>query len=275
MILTANAANAEKYFVLDVNYIIGYVTFNKIGLKEVDRLIKYSYDTGFLIKTVSFENTDLRTLHYDMSANKNYIIYVPYDRNAARMEVYNNNSKVMDIDVSSFSDTCGNKVCDGYESYESCVADCASGGKDDFCDSVSDGICGPDCSPKTDADCEGRDSKQSIPTQTAQNQEQEKKQIESKEEEPISDESLQPLEAKNDNVSKSNYMFWLVLIFAAAALLGGYLFIKKRKESRIIDSLKLYISENIKRGFTLQQIKNTLFKEGYSEKEIGKAIRSI
>lgn len=273
--LIANAASAEKYFVLDVNHVIGYVTFNKISLKEIDRAVKYSYAAGFLIKTVSFENTDLKTLHYDMSENKNYVIYVPYDRNAARMEVYSNNSKVMDIDVSSFSDTCGNKVCDGHESYESCVADCASGGRDDFCDGVSDGVCDPDCSPKTDADCEGRDAKQPVPAQNAQNQEEERKQIGHQEGVGLSGESLQQPEAETDSASKPNYTLWLMLVFVVAVLLGGYLFIKKRKESQIADSLKQYISENIKKGFTLQQIKNTLFREGYSEKEIEKAIRSI
>lgn len=275
MILIVNTVNAEKYFVLDVNYIIGYVTFNKISLKDVDRVIRYSYDSGFLVKTVSFENTDLKTLHYDMSANKNYIIYVPYDKNAARIEVYNNSSKVMDIDVSSFSDTCGNNVCDGHESYESCVTDCASGSKDDFCDSVSDGACDPDCSSKTDIDCEGKYVEQSIPTQTTQDREQEKKQIKSQEKEPISDENLQPLETENDTLPKSSYLFWFILIFVIAVLLGAYLFIKKRKESQTIGPLKQYISENIKKGFTLQQIKNMLFKEGYSDKEIEKAIKSI
>ena len=274
MILVVGIVNAEKYFVLDVNYIIGYVTFNKISLKEIDRAIKYSYDSGFLIKTVSFENADLKTLYYDMSANKNYIIYIPYDKNAARIEVYNNNSKVMDIDVSSFLDTCGNNICDGHESYESCVTDCASGSKDDFCDSVSDGICDPDCSPKTDADCEGKEIEQSTPTQITQNQEQEKEQT-GYQEEQVSDENLQPLETKNDNIPKSNYLFWFILIFVIAVLIGAYLFIKKRKESQITGSLKQYISENIKKGFTLQQIKTMLFKEGYREKEVEKAIKSI
>src|SRR3989338_8643322 len=106
MILLASTANAEQYFVLDVNHVIDYVTFSGISLREIDRSIKYSDKSGFLVKTVSFGNSDIKTIYYNMSENKNYLIYIPYDENAERIEVYNlKNSKIMDIDVSSFSNT--------------------------------------------------------------------------------------------------------------------------------------------------------------------------
>ena len=154
MVLLAGAVNAEKYFVLDVNQIIGSVTFNSISLREIDRPVKYTDGSGFLVKTISFQNSEIRSFYFNMSENRNYLIYAPYSQNAARIEVYSlKNSKIMDIDVASFADTCGNNVCEDHESYESCTKDCKSGSKDDFCDEVKDGICDPDCSPKTDADC--------------------------------------------------------------------------------------------------------------------------
>jgi len=154
MILLVNFANAEKYFALDVNYILGSVTFNSINLREIGRQIKYNDKSGFLVKTVSFDNSYIQKIYYNMSENKNYIIYIPYNENAARIEMYNpKNSLVMDIDISSYADTCGNKVCEEHESHESCTKDCSSGSQDDFCDGISDGICDPDCSIKTDVDC--------------------------------------------------------------------------------------------------------------------------
>ena len=51
--------------------------------------------------------------------------------------------------------------------------------------------------------------------------------------------------------------------------------VRKRKEQTIVNTLKQYIDENIRRGFTLQQIRNTLYQQGYTDKEINKAVRTI
>ena len=256
-ILLINIAYAEKYFVLDVNYIIGSVTFNSINLKEADRTIKFTDTSGFLVKTVSFENSDIEKVYYNMSENRKYLLYVPYNADAARIEMYNlKDSKVMDIDVSSFADTCGNSICEGHESYESCTKDCSSGGQDDFCDEIKDGVCDPDCSVKTDVDCEsiGANGNASIIAKPS-----EKEIIEEAE------------EAKE----KSNYLLWILLISVAVILILLFLFVKRKKEIQTIDSLRQYIGENIRRGFSLQQIKDVLYREGYSDKEIDRAVRAI
>jgi len=48
---------------------------------------------------------------------------------------------------------CGNSICEEFESYGNCPQDCSSGGKDNYCDGVGDGICDPDCSEEEDPDC--------------------------------------------------------------------------------------------------------------------------
>lgn len=256
LILLVNTANAGKYFVLDVNHIFGSVTFNSINLKEVDRTIKYADKSGFLIKTVSFENSGIQTIYYSMSENKNYLIYIPYNENAARIEVYNSkNSKIIDIDVGSFASTCGNKICEEHESYESCTKDCASGSKDDFCDGVVDGICDSDCPLKADDDCEERFNETSEISETISKTDK-----------------IKELEFVEEN---SNYLIWVSLISISIVFVSLFLFVKKRKENQIITSLKQYINKNLNRGFTLQQIKDSLFREGYTQKEIDKAIKSI
>lgn len=257
-LLVVSTANAEKYFVLDVNYISNSITFNSINLREIDRAIKYEEKSGFMVKTVSFENTDIKRVYYNMSENKNYLIYIPYNKNTARIEMYNpKNSKIMDIDVSSFADTCGNKICEPYESYEICPNDCPSGSKDDFCDKVNDGICDPDCSLKTDADCIEKEDNETVAIQNIKEQE----------------EKQQKQAEFTEKVEEPNYLIWALPIFGIVVFILLLLFIKKRKENQIINSLKLYINDSIKRGFTLQQIKDALFREGYSQKEVDKAIK--
>lgn len=257
MLLLAGFVNAEQYFVLDVNYIIGSVTFNSINLREVDRTIKYTDTSGFLVKTVSFEDSDIEKIYFNMTENKKYLLYLPYSENAARIEIYNlNNSKVMDIDVSSFANTCGNNKCEGHESHESCTKDCASGSQDDFCDEIKDGICDPDCSAKTDADCESIEAGGNVSVAAK----------------PRAEEGIFE-EGKDEK--KPSYFLWISLILAVIILAVIFLFIKNRKENQTIASLKQYISENVRRGFTLQQIKDALSREGYSEREIDRAVRSI
>lgn len=46
-----------------------------------------------------------------------------------------------------------NGLCEGKENYGNCPEDCNSGGKDDYCDRVLDGICDPDCRKEADPDC--------------------------------------------------------------------------------------------------------------------------
>lgn len=257
-ILLANNTSAEKYFVLDVNYIAGSVTFNSIDLREIDGAVKYTDRSGFLVKEVSFESQDIEKIYYNMSEAKNYLIYLPYNKNAARIEVYNpKNSKVMDIDVGSFADTCGDNVCEGHESYESCTRDCRSGSKDDFCDRIADGVCDPDCPANMDADCRQEDKnagQAALPIKS--------------EKEKIQSIGLQEKE------QSQNYLMWTLIFSGIATVLLLLLLIKKRKEKKAVDSLKQYIGDNIRKGFALQQIKSALLRAGYNEGEIDKALKS-
>ena len=261
LVLAANIANAEKYFVLDANYIAGSVAFNSINLREIGRTINYGDKSGFLIKTISFDSSEIKKIYYNMSENRNYLIYIPYDKNAARIEIYNpSNSKVMDIDVSSFADTCGNSVCEPYESYEGCQKDCSSGGKDGFCDTLKDSFCDPDCTPRTDVDC-AQSGTTNGSTQI-----------------PAASAGIngQNPEINTEEPSQSpNYLMWILVLLGAVVSALVFLLIEKIRQDRIANSLKRYIGENIRKGFTVQQIKDALFRAGYEEKEIDKAIKSI
>lgn len=53
-------------------------------------------------------------------------------------------------------DLCGNGFCEPKfgENYKACKQDCPSGSKDEYCDSLADGVCDPDCTKDEDIDCE-------------------------------------------------------------------------------------------------------------------------
>lgn len=241
----------EQYFALDVTHNKGFLTFNSIGIKELDKAVSYADKSGFLVKAISLEGAGISAIYYNMSESRNYIIYIPYNKNAARIEVYNlKNSKVMDIEVASFSETCGNQACEGHESYESCTSDCASGSSDGFCDKISDGICDPDCNSMTDADCI-EESNAAAAKSTYQK-------------------PVKPREA-----NKPNYLMLLLSVSAVILFVLFLFLVKKRRDNRLVGSLSAYINENLKRGFTLEQIKSRLFKEGYKKSEVGKALRGI
>ena len=48
---------------------------------------------------------------------------------------------------------CGDGICSAGENYDKCPNDCPSGGEDNYCDRMDDGICDPDCGPEDDPDC--------------------------------------------------------------------------------------------------------------------------
>jgi putative hemolysin len=59
----------------------------------------------------------------------------------------------------SFAETiCGDSHCGFPENYANCPQDCQSGGMDQYCDGIADGICDPDCvaenQTQKDPDCQ-------------------------------------------------------------------------------------------------------------------------
>ncbi|MFH1403447.1 MAG: DUF333 domain-containing protein [Candidatus Altiarchaeota archaeon] len=65
----------------------------------------------------------------------------------------------------SFHETeCGDGRCGLPEDYGSCPQDCQSGGMDEYCDNVADGVCDSDCGPGGDPDCGGKAGSTCMPT---------------------------------------------------------------------------------------------------------------
>lgn len=115
----------------------------------------FDNDSAYSLELVSANNKVLYKTKFDFTLIYEYKeITIPYFENGKEIRVYDKDGNtVLNESVIQFAKTCPDNTCEPHESYESCTADCPSGGKDDYCDSVKDGLCDPDCSASQDTDC--------------------------------------------------------------------------------------------------------------------------
>jgi hypothetical protein len=100
----------------------------------------YNTSKGFILSTVDLIPTDGATGAQVklIDANDNVLVYrdIPIIRVQEPVKA-----------------ECPSGLCDASENYESCPADCKSGGRDGYCDKVKDAVCDPDCARTDDEDC--------------------------------------------------------------------------------------------------------------------------
>ncbi len=102
----------------------------------------YCEKMGYEIKTV--EDSDICSNIYSNSCS------VCVLDNGTEVEV----SELMGL--SFVESVCGDDTCGLLENYSVCPQDCPSGGFDEYCDGMEDGVCDPDCVElrEHDPDCE-------------------------------------------------------------------------------------------------------------------------
>ena len=72
--------------------------------------------------------------------NFDFSVVLPYSNDAERLLIYNQGDLVDSVSLESFSDRCGDGVCDNNENHINCLEDC--GIVDGFCEESE---CDPDC----------------------------------------------------------------------------------------------------------------------------------
>ncbi|MCH7770454.1 MAG: hypothetical protein IIA49_05475 [Bacteroidetes bacterium] len=200
---------------------------------------KLLYFTDFF---VDFEIDDS-----DSELEQTYItLKFPSDRLADKLIIYKNENILETILLKDH--LCNeDNVCSGYESHLNCPSDCSSGSADNYCDKVNDNICDPDCSAEEDADCSGTTTKESDLTN-----------------------------------------FSLIIIIALTIIFIIIFFIileshrlnyKKHLDEQYrqerLSEIEKYILTNLNKGLNKKQIKNTLYKTGFDNKEIDEVLRNI
>ena len=74
------------------------------------------------------------------------------DRDWHTLRVYRNDTLLLEENIGEL--LCNNnQMCDNFENYYSCEADCPNSGPDNTCQSEENGICDPDCAEGIDIDC--------------------------------------------------------------------------------------------------------------------------
>ena len=120
------------------------ISFQNIALSSID------FGGAFL---ESWEYINPKTGNIDSggsfpSANADYIVYLPYDKNAKEIKVYDiANQTMLTIDISDYS---------------------AAKMKDGICDYAIDGICDPDCAGMLDQDCVQKQAQKESPSNIVQ-----------------------------------------------------------------------------------------------------------
>jgi len=162
----------KKQYVAELNYNQKKITLNRLYLspgQASDRRIERG---NYLIKIISKNDSLISSFIVDIPAPMfpfyeknstskpaiieleefNYTINLPYFDEAKNIKVYDENeSKILDLDVSYFASTCGNNVCENYENYLECSSDCSQN-SDDICTPEEDNVCDNKCGD-VDPDC--------------------------------------------------------------------------------------------------------------------------
>ncbi len=140
-------ANNNHVYVLDLEYKNNKFIFKSVFKREVVNNRQETVKQGeFRYELISFDNKVLEKGSFDISApfhvkkfninsssgdvtgqkeKSNLItLKIAYHENGKTINIFNKNKKELEVDVSNFANTCGDSICQKYENYFNCSADC-------------------------------------------------------------------------------------------------------------------------------------------------------
>jgi hypothetical protein len=241
--LSLSMVAAEKYYVLDITKTFSGLSLNNIVVEEIDGTPE-NIGSGDYQAMVLSDGEEIFSTFTSILDNEGQKVYIPYFRKADRVEIKNTaQDTLISIDVGSYSDRCGDKICQKHESFESCPADCTSGDKDEYCDRLREGICDPDCFLALDPDCKVQDKEV---------QPERQKPIKNKSEVQSSSEVTLP-KTQIDSVL-------INLIILSGAIIGimlviSFFLIARHTHQRQEMEIRQYITHYQQQGYSLQQIR--------------------
>lgn len=148
------ASPKKRSYFININYDDGKLKIKNIFLKPIRSEIGYK-SSDYRIEIKDRENNKLfnSSLYlpdklYPLPNSGNIIFEkkfdfsftLPYYSKADNLIVYKKEKPLASISLTPFSETCGNKICDGSENHQICPVDCDI--RDNFCETT---FCDPDC----------------------------------------------------------------------------------------------------------------------------------
>ena len=280
-ILFVSAQDIDRIYVLNLNY---KKQTNAELLNLINSYVTQGYPVnygepknGYKINIISHANKTLASIKFSIPTgavlmpgvtnieakgtpdNLNFTIYAPYYQNAARMDVYDyRNSKVLEVPVQDFFNLGERKTIEGklgvvYDSKTGYIFYLKSG-NDIYKLESSQAL--PVSWDANDVIVQGRILENNIIVESM---------------------SLKPADTSTQSQVNKNNLTWIsVIIYGAlitVILISLLLYRIIRRGST--NNLRLYIIDNLKKGFSKEQIRKALIKANYSSKEIVEAFKGM
>lgn len=276
MILTSILVNAtERHYAISLSSMNGTISFNSVDVVGGDVLTSDAGD--YTAKTISTAGEILSTSKLDIEKDntdriRNFILMLPYYPNAKSVWIYDSGGNMMlQIDVTAYGKSCGNKICEPQESYENCQADCPSGGRDDYCDGISDGKCDADCEPNEDSDC--------VPAKRTPVQSVKTPAIETKPAEitkEISAKTVMNTDSQDKKQGPINTLLIYVIIIMIGAVIVGFIMVRGHQQKTAYRSqIREYIIQTTSKGYPINSVRQALIDQKYNPNEIDRVIEDI
>lgn len=148
--------SSEKYYRIVMEYGGSVLLSEKFGVPVFIKYVDYKnptlvYDYPPHGRLYSDNNTGREFVFAENATEVEFII--PFYHHSQIIKIYRDETLLFSAPLSEY--LCSeDSICAEGEDYLSCPSDCRSGGRDDFCDRMNDGICDPDCYIGFDPDCE-------------------------------------------------------------------------------------------------------------------------
>ena len=256
---------AEKIYELSLSNTGDALTYSSVKMGDGEPIIR-TLDYPYKIEMKDSSDKQVNLYSFEPPFYGAFILNLPYDKSITKIIIKDNQGKeIFDIPTEEFADTCRDQICDPYESYETCPADCKSGGIDDYCDGKRDGICDPDCTAEDDIDC----AEINLVEETVEV-------IEKKEEREIEENAIIQIKKKEDIIETPKKISGIsptaiilsILAFAVLIIIAIFVLSKTKAKKESNTALVDYFMQYMNQGYSYEQIAGVLRQEGYSEEDI-------
>ena len=271
-LFTLISVNAGMFYKLSLSNIDNTLTFSSIEVVDIQTPREETIGKYF-VETIDINGKEISKTNFDLPQYGGFSVFAPYNKETVQISIKDlSRRELFKISTAAYADTCNNKICEEYESYETCPLDCKSGGKDDYCDELKDNVCDPDCSVNSnfDADCKGI-------TVGAVAEKKDDKLIEGPIKKTQEKEVVAPEDGGKLSISTIIlYIFIILLIVGVLFLIIMKLERGKHTEKGKEDStIRRYILQNISKGHSMHDIRKALIDNGYDAHEVDRLINQI